>query len=71
MDYSLLLDDGNLLDGTMNGTELKLYEPLNVPKGFGEDVWIVDGPIVGMAMYGTAIPFHGRGGRSSTAGVPR
>ena len=44
----------------MNHNEIELYEPINVLKQVGEDIWIVDGPIVKMAMYGTKIPFPTR-----------
>lgn len=39
---------------------IALYEPINRLKRVGEDIWIVDGPIVTMAMYGTTIPFPTR-----------
>lgn len=39
---------------------LTLYEPINTLKPVDEDIWIVDGPIVQMAMYGTHIPFTTR-----------
>lgn len=39
---------------------IELYEPLNIPKAIDEDIWIVDGPIVRMAMYGIHIPFPTR-----------
>lgn len=38
----------------------KLYEPINILKQVGEEIWIVDGPVVRMAMYGTRIPFPTR-----------
>lgn len=44
----------------MNQDNIALYEPINVPKSIGDNIWIVDGPIVKMAMYGTAIPFPTR-----------
>lgn len=37
-----------------------LYEPINTLKPVDDGIWIVDGPIVKMAMYGTAIPFPTR-----------
>jgi hypothetical protein len=37
-----------------------LYEPINTLKPVDENIWIVDGPIVRMAMYGTSIPFPTR-----------
>jgi len=39
---------------------LTLYEPINTLKPVDEGIWIVDGPIVQMAMYGTRIPFTTR-----------
>lgn len=39
---------------------IELYEPLNTLKFVDENIWIVDGPIVRMAMYGTSIPFPTR-----------
>lgn len=39
---------------------VELYEPINVPKSIADNIWIVDGPIVKMAMYRTAIPFPTR-----------
>ncbi|MBD2310941.1 DUF4336 domain-containing protein [Desertifilum sp. FACHB-1129] len=39
---------------------MKLYEPINTLKAVAENLWIVDGPIVRMAMYGTRIPFPTR-----------
>ena len=44
----------------MNHDAIKLYEPINILKQVDEDIWIVDGPIVKMAMYGTSIPFPTR-----------
>jgi hypothetical protein len=44
----------------MNHPLVKLYEPINTLKLVHEDIWIVDGPIVGMAMYGLSIPFPTR-----------
>ncbi len=44
----------------MSQNIIDLYEPLNIPKPFDQDIWIVDGPIVRMAMYGTHIPFPTR-----------
>ena len=35
---------------------LTLYEPINTFKPVDDNIWIVDGPIVQMAMYGTKIP---------------
>lgn len=39
---------------------MQLYEPLNTLKPVAEDIWIVDGPIVRMALYGASIPFPTR-----------
>ena len=39
---------------------IKLYEPVNTLKQVGEDIWLVDGPIVQMSMYGIKIPFPTR-----------
>lgn len=39
---------------------MKLYEPINTLKAVAENIWIADGPIVRMAMYGTRIPFPTR-----------
>lgn len=44
----------------MNSDAIELYEPTNVLKQVDEDLWIVDGPVVQMAMYGTQIPFPTR-----------
>jgi hypothetical protein len=39
---------------------MQLYEPLNVLKPVGENLWVVDGPIVRMAYFGGSIPFPTR-----------
>jgi len=39
---------------------VKLYEPLNTPKPVGEDLWIVDGPLVRMSYFGGSVPFPTR-----------
>lgn len=44
----------------MSNNAIALYEPINRLKEVGEDIWIVDGSIVEMAMYGTKIPFPTR-----------
>lgn len=44
----------------MSDDTIKLYEPINTLKPIAEDIWIVDGSIVRMAMYGTFIPFPTR-----------
>lgn len=37
-----------------------VYPPLDVPKQLAENVWIVDGPIVQMALFGGKVPFPTR-----------
>ncbi|NEQ88430.1 MAG: DUF4336 domain-containing protein [Moorea sp. SIO2I5] len=44
----------------MRHDAIKLYEPINILKQIGEDIWLVDGPIVQMSMYGAKIPFPTR-----------
>ena len=44
----------------MPDTPLDLYEPILTLKPVDEGIWIVDGPIVRMAMYGAGIPFPTR-----------
>lgn len=39
---------------------MQLYEPINQLKPFGPEIWVVDGPIVRMAVYGAKIPFPTR-----------
>lgn len=39
---------------------MKLYEPINTLKPVGEDLWIVDGPIVRMSYFGGSMPFTTR-----------
>ena len=39
---------------------MELYEPLNTLKPAGEDLWVVDGPVVRMAYFGLSIPFPTR-----------
>jgi hypothetical protein len=39
---------------------MKLYEPINILKIVAENIWIVDGPLVKMSMYGTKTPFPTR-----------
>jgi hypothetical protein len=39
---------------------VRLYEPLNVLKPVGEDLWLVDGPLVRMVYFGGSIPFPTR-----------
>lgn len=39
---------------------MDLYEPVNTLKSLGEDIWIVDGPLVRMAFLGTSVPFPTR-----------
>lgn len=44
----------------MGDTSLTLYEPLNTLKAVHDDIWVVDGPIVRMAVLGTSFPFSTR-----------
>ncbi|MDY7007589.1 MAG: DUF4336 domain-containing protein [Cyanobacteriota bacterium] len=44
----------------MSQNIMDLYEPINIPKKVDKNIWIVDGGIVKMAMYGTQIPFPTR-----------
>lgn len=44
----------------MSHDAIELYEPIDILKQVGEGIWIVDGPIVQMAMYGTSVPFPTR-----------
>ncbi|WP_226889994.1 DUF4336 domain-containing protein [Nostoc sp. MG11] len=44
----------------MSHDSIELYQPINSLKPVDENVWIVDGSVVRMAMYGTAIPFSTR-----------
>lgn len=37
-----------------------LYRPLDTPKPFARDVWIVDGPLIRMAVPGGSMPFPTR-----------
>jgi hypothetical protein len=39
---------------------MRTYEPLNTLKPVAEDLWIVDGPIVRLAMYSASMPFPTR-----------
>lgn len=39
---------------------IRLYTPLDVPKPLAENVWLVDGPAVRMAAFGTHLPFPTR-----------
>ncbi|MDD5579983.1 MAG: DUF4336 domain-containing protein [Methylobacter sp.] len=39
---------------------IELYEPINIPKSIDDNIWIVDGPLVKMAMYKALIPFPTR-----------
>ena len=36
------------------------YAPLNLPKPFADDIWIVDGPEIGMHYFGLTLPFPTR-----------
>ncbi len=44
----------------MKQDAIKLYKPINTLKPVGENIWLVDGPIVQMSMYGTKVPFPTR-----------
>ena len=44
----------------MTDAPLDLYEPILTLKPVAEGIWIIDGPIVRMAMYGTGVPFPTR-----------
>ncbi len=44
----------------MTQTALALYEPTATLKPVDENIWIADGPLIKMAMYGTFIPFSTR-----------
>lgn len=44
----------------MSENPIKLYEPINTLKPVDDDIWIVDGPLVHMQMYGVKIPFSTR-----------
>jgi len=39
---------------------VELYEPINTLKPVDEDIFVVDGPIVRMSMYGAHVPFPTR-----------
>lgn len=39
---------------------MELYEPLNTLKPVGEDLWVVDGPVVRMSYLGGSFPFPTR-----------
>jgi hypothetical protein len=39
---------------------MELYEPINVLKSVGEDLWVVDGPLVKMSFLGISMPFPTR-----------
>ena len=39
---------------------LETYDPINTLKPVAPDVWIVDGPVIGMAYFGFRIPFTTR-----------
>lgn len=36
------------------------YDPLNAPKAIGDDIWIVDGPVIGFQYLGMKLPFPTR-----------
>ena len=43
----------------MRGDTLDLYAPINMLKPFVDDIWIVDGPLIEMTLYG-GLPFTTR-----------
>ncbi|NEP62798.1 MAG: hypothetical protein F6K31_38765 [Symploca sp. SIO2G7] len=46
----------------MKHDTIELYEPINILKQVGEDIWLVDGSIVKMSIYGTKIPWYENNG---------
>ncbi|WP_417834840.1 DUF4336 domain-containing protein [Thalassospira xiamenensis] len=36
------------------------YDPLNVPKAVGDEIWIIDGPVIGFQYLGMKLPFPTR-----------
>jgi glycosyltransferase involved in cell wall biosynthesis len=44
----------------MSETPIKLYEPIDTLKPVDDNIWIVDGPLVHMQMYGVRLPFSTR-----------
>jgi Domain of unknown function (DUF4336) len=44
----------------MTAASYSPYEPLNVPKPFAEEVWLVEGPEIGFDWYGLKLPFPTR-----------
>lgn len=44
----------------MSKSFVQIYEPINTLKEVAKNIWIVDGSIVKMSMYGTQIPFSTR-----------
>jgi hypothetical protein len=52
---------------------VELYEPINTPKPVGEDLWLVDRPLLRMSFAGISEPFPTRMVvvRSSQNAVPR
>lgn len=39
---------------------MQLYEPLNTLKPIGEDLWVVDGPVIRISYLGSSFPFPTR-----------
>ncbi len=39
---------------------MELYDPINTLKSVGEDLWVVDGPLVRMSFPGISVPFPTR-----------
>lgn len=46
--------------GVVPMTEMALYTPINVPKPVADGVWVVDGPIIPMRIFGVEMPFPTR-----------
>ncbi|MGB8224016.1 MAG: hypothetical protein WCF10_15620, partial [Polyangiales bacterium] len=44
----------------MTSAPLEHYEPILTLKPVADEIWVIDGPIVRMAMYGIGIPFTTR-----------
>ncbi len=44
----------------MHGHKYVAYAPLNTPKAFADEVWVVDGPEIGLRYFGLTLPFPTR-----------
>lgn len=44
----------------MTGGDVELYQPINTLKKVDDDIWIVDGTLVSMTLYGISMPFPTR-----------